>query len=211
MEKLILKPEGRVIVTTDIHGCMDKLLELLEKVNFCSEDTLVIAGDLVDRGPDNEAVIDFVRTRENVYSIKGNHEWLAIEALNSGNYYHTMLHVANGGDWLQTNDLPKQKEMVDFLISLPDIIEIHKNGKKYGVIHAEPDTDDWDTIGTETPTSLTWGRERLRGTKPATFISNVEEIYCGHTIVDNPTYTGNVFHMDLGAFLGKDLCYVEIN
>lgn len=43
---------GRLLVVGDIHGCRDELLELLEKANYTHGlDNLVLAGDLVDKGP----------------------------------------------------------------------------------------------------------------------------------------------------------------
>lgn len=36
---------------SDIHGCHDKYRELLKKINFGSEDTLYVLGDVIDRGP----------------------------------------------------------------------------------------------------------------------------------------------------------------
>ena len=43
---------GRLIVIGDVHGCLDELHELLAKVEYSQgNDTLVLAGDLVDKGP----------------------------------------------------------------------------------------------------------------------------------------------------------------
>ncbi len=63
----------RIAVIGDIHGCIDELTELYGKLCHESLDDIWAAGDLVDRGPDSGAVIDFCR--ENfIYSVKGNHE-----------------------------------------------------------------------------------------------------------------------------------------
>ena len=43
---------GRVIVIGDVHGCLDELHELLDRVEYSQgNDTLIFAGDLVDKGP----------------------------------------------------------------------------------------------------------------------------------------------------------------
>ena len=43
---------GRVIVLGDVHGCLDELEALLHKVDYVrGNDTLILAGDLVDKGP----------------------------------------------------------------------------------------------------------------------------------------------------------------
>ena len=48
---------GRVIVIGDVHGCLRELDNLLDKVDYQQgHDTLVLAGDLVDKGPDSVGV-----------------------------------------------------------------------------------------------------------------------------------------------------------
>ena len=43
---------GRLIVIGDVHGCLDELHELLDRVEYSQgNDTLIFAGDLVDKGP----------------------------------------------------------------------------------------------------------------------------------------------------------------
>lgn len=48
---------GRVIVVGDVHGCVDELKALMRKVDYVQgNDTLILAGDLVDKGPDSIGV-----------------------------------------------------------------------------------------------------------------------------------------------------------
>ena len=35
---------------SDLHGCYEKYLSMLEKIQFCEADTLYVLGDVVDRG-----------------------------------------------------------------------------------------------------------------------------------------------------------------
>lgn len=207
MNKKIIETDARVFITTDPHGDAEALNKLLEKIDFGSDDILVIAGDLIDRGKHSEELVYFVDEHPNVICIKGNHEKMALDYLFSGTPQSVHALAINGGDWLF--DTENARDIGDKIAKYPDIVEIRKNGKVYGVIHAEPDTDDWNTIGTKNPIALIWGRSRL-GEKDCTRIANVEEIYCGHTILDAPTYTGNVLHMDMGTILGNDLFHVEL-
>lgn len=63
----------RTIIVGDVHGCLDELKALLDKVKFSpGSDRLIVAGDLVDRGPDSAGVVRFVR--ENGECVLGNHE-----------------------------------------------------------------------------------------------------------------------------------------
>jgi len=63
----------------DIHGCLDKVLRLLDLINYDpAADRLLFLGDYIDRGPDSKGVIDLMlRLRhENPANVclMGNHE-----------------------------------------------------------------------------------------------------------------------------------------
>lgn len=70
-----------VYAISDIHGCYDKYMEMLAKINFSSEDTLYILGDVVDRGPDGIKVILDMCDRDNVVFLRGNHDHTAMNIL----------------------------------------------------------------------------------------------------------------------------------
>lgn len=72
MEKGI---NGRTIVVGDVHGCLEELRELLEKVKYLPlVDRLIFVGDLIDRGPDPAGVVRFCRERD-LECTMGNHEY----------------------------------------------------------------------------------------------------------------------------------------
>jgi len=63
----------------DIHGCLDKVLRLLDVMNYDpAADRLLFLGDYIDRGPDSKGVIDLMLRlwRENPANVflMGNHE-----------------------------------------------------------------------------------------------------------------------------------------
>lgn len=66
--------EGRVFVMGDIHGQLDEMNALLDKIKFqASKDVLILTGDLVFRGPDSVGVVR--RARElNALCVRGNHD-----------------------------------------------------------------------------------------------------------------------------------------
>lgn len=64
---------GRIIAIGDIHGCHLEFAELLERLAFTSEDRLILVGDLVNRGPDSNKVIDLA-IQHRAISLLGNHE-----------------------------------------------------------------------------------------------------------------------------------------
>ena len=48
-------------VVCDIHGCYDKLIALIDKINIdLDSEKLVFLGDYIDRGPDSYEVVDYL-------------------------------------------------------------------------------------------------------------------------------------------------------
>lgn len=64
-------------VMSDIHGCYDEYVAMLEKIGFSPGDTLYILGDAVDRGPEPIKLLKDIARRDNVILLKGNHEAMA--------------------------------------------------------------------------------------------------------------------------------------
>jgi hypothetical protein len=64
---------GRTVIVGDVHGCLDELSELLDRVAFGEGDRLVSVGDLVVRGPHPGAVVDLA-IRLGARAVRGNHE-----------------------------------------------------------------------------------------------------------------------------------------
>jgi serine/threonine protein phosphatase 1 len=66
---------------SDIHGCYDLYMKMLEKIEFTDDDTLYILGDVVDRGPKPMEVLLDMSMRANVILIFGNHDYIAYKIL----------------------------------------------------------------------------------------------------------------------------------
>ena len=64
---------GRLIAIGDIHGCHAEFAELLARLELTKDDRLVLLGDLVNRGPDSNRVLDLAREAR-ALSLLGNHE-----------------------------------------------------------------------------------------------------------------------------------------
>ncbi|TQV88782.1 symmetrical bis(5'-nucleosyl)-tetraphosphatase [Aliikangiella coralliicola] len=68
----------------DIQGCYQTLQKLLNRINFDpKDDTLWLAGDLINRGKDSLATLEFIyRYKENIRCVLGNHDlhFLAVES-----------------------------------------------------------------------------------------------------------------------------------
>ena len=71
-------------VVSDIHGCYDEFVAVLDQVRFSETDELYVLGDVIDRGTQIDLCIDWlVRHRanasdSNVHFLMGNHEEMAL-------------------------------------------------------------------------------------------------------------------------------------
>ena len=77
-------PAGRTIAIGDVHGCDAALERLLALVEPTGDDTVVLLGDLCDRGPDTRRVIDRLiglSRRCDLKVILGNHDEMMLDAL----------------------------------------------------------------------------------------------------------------------------------
>jgi len=89
----------RYFAIGDIHGCLDKLLSLLRRIDIdWAKDTVVFMGDYIDRGPASKEVVETVlglRGRhDRVVCLMGNHEQMFLNWLEGR---EEQLFLANGG------------------------------------------------------------------------------------------------------------------
>ncbi len=65
-------------IFTDIHGCLDELMALFKLAGITNSDTVISAGDMVDRGPNSAGVVEFLYRRSlraPTVSVMGNHDY----------------------------------------------------------------------------------------------------------------------------------------
>jgi serine/threonine protein phosphatase 1 len=91
----------RTLVISDIHGCLEQFNRLLELVKYdSSEDTLVLLGDYVDRGPASkesvEAVMALVKDK-GVIALKGNHDQRFVDILENNDTEIELRFMQHGG------------------------------------------------------------------------------------------------------------------
>ncbi|HMC11849.1 MAG TPA: metallophosphoesterase family protein [Pirellulaceae bacterium] len=79
---------ARTIAIGDIHGCSKALRAVTEAIQPASNDTLVMLGDYVDRGPDSRGVLELVlelESRCRLVPLLGNHELMLLDAIENSN------------------------------------------------------------------------------------------------------------------------------
>lgn len=223
-KKLPKNTEGRDLYVTDIHGHFSLLRELLKRANFDeSKDRLLIGGDLVDRGPESAEVALWL-TYSWVYSVRGNHDQMAIDYSEQGGNYN---YIQNGGMWfikLMEEDDDLAFDIADKFRHLPIAMEVEgKGGERFGFVHAECPLRDWDAfvdfLENEkdqdeilyTTTDAMWKRTRIEELDTRT-VKNIDKIFVGHTSVSKPASLGNTFYMDTCAFSENGcMTLVDIN
>lgn len=64
----------RTIIYGDIHGCLEELKTLRKELDITADDTEILVGDILDRGPFSNEVLTYVR-EEKLRLVLGNHEY----------------------------------------------------------------------------------------------------------------------------------------
>lgn len=90
----------RVFAIGDIHGCAAELEDLLRLMDPKENDLVVFLGDYIDRGPDSRRVIDIILAlgaKCEVVALRGNHEQMLLDFIESRSAEATENFLANGG------------------------------------------------------------------------------------------------------------------
>ncbi len=217
-KKLPAVPEGeRYYVVGDIHGRLDLFEELalaIEQDDLDGGDadtTVILLGDLVDRGPDSNGVIETAiewRKRRTLRCLAGNHEEMFLDSFNDTEMLrHFLKHggretVLSYGierkryNALELDELQEEMERLvpahhrEFLEGLEEIIF----AGDYCFVHAG--IDPRRPLDEQRRSDLLWIRERfLRNVEPLSHV-----IVHGHTIFDDVEDRGNRIGIDTGAF-----------
>ena len=139
-----------IYVSSDIHGCYDQYLRLIQRLDLKEDDRLYILGDLVDRGDGGIEIIQDVMKRENVVCLRGNHDHYALVFLKR---FALQDHGAEDdrlkeafGLWLGDGgaetfsafsklDDNEKRSVLSFLSSLPFNEMIRVNGQQFFLSH----------------------------------------------------------------------------
>ncbi len=68
-------------VVSNLHGNYTKFKKLLELIDFKEADIMYILGDIVDFGEESMELVGDISVRYNVYSIVGEHDFMAVKML----------------------------------------------------------------------------------------------------------------------------------
>ena len=201
----------RTFIIGDIHGCLDMLKRLVDKMGWDpGADSLIFIGDYIDRGENAKGVIDFImdlkKDSQFVQCLIGNHEQMFLDYLSGADLNS---FIANGG--LATLQSYKQAQRgaeeplipsshLHYFSSLHTMIELDG----YYVVHAgfrpgRP-VEDQDLF------DMVWIRDE--------FIYSGYDfgktVIFGHTPLYTPMVLENKIGIDTGAVYGNRLTCLEL-
>ena len=116
----------RKIFVGDIHGCYTELKKLLEKVDYNPDcDRIISVGDIVNKGPQSAAVLDYFIHNE-IEVVKGNHEDWLFRALSGESPMY------KEGEQIVQESAYSKEEILHWLKNLPCYIK----GEDFVAVHA---------------------------------------------------------------------------
>ena len=145
-----------IYVMSDLHGCYDLYIKMLEKISFCEEDTMYILGDVVDRGKDGMKILLDIATKKNIICLRGNHDQQAaillsnLYRLEEENCPKALVEVykmwlSDGGnatlmEYLKLSET-EQKTAISILRTAALSKNIVVNGTEYLLAHTVPEVE----------------------------------------------------------------------
>lgn len=221
-------PAGqRVYAIGDVHGRLDLLRDLIERIETddreqgVAQTTVILLGDLIDRGPDSAGVLTTAREwgrRRKVRYLSGNHEemflksFTDIEALRQLLRYggkETLLSYPLDAETYRRATLEELQQIMplvvprvdlDFLAAMETMIRIGDYVFAHAGIRPGVPLDQ------QVPEDLRWIRaEFTSDNSPRDFA-----VVHGHTITDEPELSPTRIGIDTGAFASGRLTAIGL-
>jgi hypothetical protein len=201
---------NRTIIVGDVHGCREELEELLERCGARPGERVILAGDLVAKGPDSAGVVAWAR-RWGAEGVLGNHDAhvLRVREIRAGRRAdegreikpeHDLVVATLGeDDWRYLEGLPLYLRLGPERPGDPDTVVLHA-GAVPGVPLERQEREHLITLRSikddGTPT------KRLKGRPWAALWTGPERIVFGHDALrglqQHPLATG----LDTGCVYG---------
>jgi len=212
----------RTLVIGDIHGGLQALVQLLERVEITEADRLIFLGDYVDGWGESAQIIDFLialSKRQDCIFIRGNHdvwchEWLMKDVINDIWFLHGGKSTIES--YQNIDQLSKEKHleffgnMKDYFVDEHNNLFIHAGfSSMHGPEKEHYKTNySWDRTLWEMALTMDKRIKKDSLSYPKRLLL-YNEIYIGHTPtlhynIDIPMQGCNVWNIDTGAgFYGK--------
>lgn len=213
-------------IISDIHGEYDLFIQLLNSIEFTSEDTLFVCGDIIEKGKHSIKLAKLISKMSNVKCIAGNHEYTFLK------YYRGIMRDSPSDFNAVLRELQKyfpddgellDWELVDWFESLPFYIEendficthagvpLDHEGRILPLANATPEQLVYDRKFKDRNTVVTDSRCVFFGHTPTSALTNEESRILAYL---RPKKRGDCIsdfykvHLDLGTWLsGKLGCF----
>lgn len=209
VKRFPINTAGRDFAVGDIHGHFTLLQQALDEVSFDPErDRLFSVGDLVDRGPECEQVLEWLK-KPWFHPVRGNHDDYVCrhDTCDIGNW------LQNGGAWFMSLLEAERGEYAAQFRELPIAIEVETPEGPVGLIHADCPFPSWRYLldkledGAEGHAGLLrsiknacmWSRRRVE-LEDRSGVADVRALVVGHTPMGGPMALGNVIHIDTAGW-----------
>jgi serine/threonine protein phosphatase 1 len=207
-------PASRILAIGDIHGCGAALKTLLDGLQIRADDTVVMLGDAVDRGPDSRGVLQQLLEldqRCTLVSILGNHEQMMLEAI-AGHIPVQEWLIHGGAQTLDSYDKHAgvdavDAEHLDFIGAWGDVFQtdshffVHGNYIPSRPLEFQPWVDlRWQSLKWHTPGPHCSGKTAILG---HTSNKQGEIINLGHLVCIDTYCCGGFWLTALDATTGR--------
>ncbi len=191
--------DPRTFFIGDVHGCLDELKELTDTLNISSKDSVILLGDLINRGPFPAETLNFVY-KNGFSAVAGNHELDYMRRFESDLRYRELRENLDNS-------------VHEWILNLPFFLET----KDYIAVHAgfEPGRKPDDTSPEILTTIRTWdgkGRNLRDPMNPPwyDFYSDPKTAVYGHWAKAGLNIRKNTIGLDSGCVYGNFLSAWEL-
>lgn len=207
-------------VMSDIHGCFDEFMQMLNLISFGSTDELYVLGDVIDRGPEPIKCLQYCMDAENIHLLLGNHEYMMRCAYELG---EKRLWYENGGRVTQRRfcalPLTERNMLYIYLTKRPCFAQLKVNNQEYVLVHAGI-TKTWYSFDNFADVvrrsiddeSIIWQRNESETVNTMTSLFPDMMLIHGHTpLVDGVCrQSENVLNIDCACVYGHNLACVRL-
>ena len=218
---------SRVLAIGDIHGMYEKLIKLMDKIHFISdEDLLIFLGDYIDRGPDSAQCLQYVYDLQHAYPdavicLMGNHEVMMSSYLMQKRVNYNTVIADYADSWLENGGFEALKQLDELendtkneLLRWVENLPVKYQYQEFFFCHAGVDPELPLTVQNEF--DMLWRRQQWWE-----YYKGVETIVVGHTPVQKvkkqaryakPLFLqNNIIMCDTGAYMtGGKLSCVDV-
>ncbi len=138
----------QIVILADIHANLDALIAVFDDINSrnIAPSKIIINGDVISLGPEPNECIEFLKAKDNICYIQGNHERYVInrDFLDPDNF----AYFRNGNFPIDFNDQIEwtynqlSQENIKFIQTWNNHLTINRNGKTFYITHGIPENDE---------------------------------------------------------------------